>query len=159
MGKHVEVVLMEDVKELGRSGDTCRVKAGYARNYLFPRKLAVVMTPGTKRLIEKKQAEAAARLAKEKEEAEALLAKLEKVTLGCKVKANADGRLFGSVGIPEILAKLAEAGYTLERKQIHLEEPFKALGEHEVHLQLHPEVKGLLKIKISAETVKEEAAE
>ena len=61
MGKAIEVILLEDVEGLGRSGDACKVKAGYARNFLFPRKAAVVMTPGTKRLIEKKREEAAAR--------------------------------------------------------------------------------------------------
>ena len=77
MGKAIEVILLEDVEGLGRSGDACKVKAGYARNFLFPRKAAVVMTPGTKRLIEKKREEAAARLAEEKKAAEALLKKLE----------------------------------------------------------------------------------
>lgn len=158
MGKNIEIVLLEDVKEVGRSGDTCRVKAGYARNYLFPKKLATVLTPGTARLIEKKKQEALARLAKEKVDAEKLLKVLEKKTVSCTVKANADGRLFGSVGPAEIIAKLAEMGFTVEKRQIHMDEPFKALGEHEVHLVLHPEVKGLLKVKIAAEAVAEEPA-
>ena len=63
MGKSIEVILLEDVPELGRSGDACRVRSGYARNFLFPQKLAVTMTAGTKRLIEKKRAEAVVRLA------------------------------------------------------------------------------------------------
>ena len=62
MGKSIEVILVEDVAELGRSGDTCRVRSGYARNFLFPKQLAVTLTPGTKRLIEKKRAEAVVRL-------------------------------------------------------------------------------------------------
>ena len=65
MGKSIEVILLEDVPELGRSGDACRVRAGYARNFLFPQKLATVLTAGTKRLIEKKRAEAVVRLARE----------------------------------------------------------------------------------------------
>jgi hypothetical protein len=100
MGKSIEVILLDDVPELGRSGDACRVRSGYARNFLFPQKLAVTMTPGTKRLIEKKRAEAVVRLAKEKEEAEALLQKLEKLVLTCSVKANADGRLFAPSAPP-----------------------------------------------------------
>lgn len=159
MGKSIEVILLEDVAELGRSGDACRVRAGHARNYLFPRKLAVVMTAGTKRLIEKKRAEAVVRLAKEKAEAEALLKKLEKMTVTCSVKANADGRLFGSVSAADVMAKLAEAGIPLTKKQVAMYEPFKALGEHEVDLHLHPEVRGRLKVKVVAEKVAEATAD
>lgn len=151
MGKAIEVILLEDVEGLGRSGDACRVKAGYARNFLFPKKIAVTLTPGTQRLIEKKREEAAARLAAEKKEAEALLKRLEKVTVTCSVKANEDGRLFGSVGAAEILAQLTVAGIELDKKQLVLYESFKALGEHEVILHLHPEVHGHLKVKVVAE--------
>jgi large subunit ribosomal protein L9 len=152
MGKSIEVILLEDVPELGRSGDTCRVRSGYARNFLFPQKLGVTLTAGTKRLIEKKRAEAGLRLAKEKEEAVALLAKLEKLTVTCSVKANADGRLFGSVSLADVLAKLAaDAGITLQKKQLAMYEAFKTLGDHEAALQLHPEVKGKLKVKVVAD--------
>ena len=153
MGKSIEVILLEDVAELGRSGDACRVRSGHARNYLFPKKLAVTMTAGTKRLIEKKRADAVVRLAQEKTEAEALLQKLEKLTVTCSVKANADGRLFGSVSAADVLAKLAEAGLALTKKQLAMYEPFKALGEHEVAVQLHPEVKGHIKVKVVADKV------
>ena len=159
MGKSIEVILLEDVPELGRSGDACRVRAGYARNFLFPQKLATTMTAGTKRLIEKKRAEAVTRLAKEKEEAEALLQKLEKMTVTCSVKANLDGRLFGSVNAADVLAKLAEAGYALQKKQLAMYEPFKSLGEHEAALHLHPEVRGKLKVKVVAEKLAEAPAE
>ena len=153
MGKSIEVILLDDVPELGRSGDACRVRSGYARNFLFPKQLAVTLTPGTKRLIEKKRAEAVVRLAKEKEEAEALLQKLEKMTLTCSVKANADGRLFGSVSAADVLAKLAEAGVELPKKQLAMYEPFKSLGDHEAVLHLHPEVRGKLKVKVVAEKI------
>ena len=159
MGKSIEVILLDDVPELGRSGDACRVRSGYARNFLFPKQLAVTLTPGTKRLIEKKRAEAVVRLAKEKEEAEALLQKLEKLTLTCSVKANADGRLFGSVSPADVLAKLAEAGVVLPKKQLAMHEPFKSLGEHEAALHLHPEVRGKLKVKVVAEKLAEAPAE
>ncbi len=159
MGKSIEVILLEDVPELGRSGDACRVRSGYARNFLFPQKFAVTMTAGTKRLIEKKRAEAVVRLAKEKEEAEALLQKLEKMTLTCSVKANPDGRLFGSVAAADVLAKLAEAGVALQKKQLAMYEPFKSLGDHEAALHLHPEVRGKLKVKVVAEKVSEARAD
>ena len=159
MGKSIEVILVGDVPELGRSGDARRVKAGYARNYLFPQKLAVTMTAGTKRLIEKKREEAVIRLAKEKDEAEVLLRKLEKVTVTCSVKANADGRLFGSVSAADVLAKLAaDAGVTLQKKQLPMYEAFKSLGDHEAPLHLHPEVKGKLKVKVVAEKMAETSA-
>ena len=151
MGKSIEVILVGDVPELGRSGDACRVRSGYARNFLFPQKLAVTMTAGTKRLIEKKRAEAVVRLAKEQDEATALLQKLEKLTLTCTVKANADGRLFGSVGPADVLAKLAEKGIVLQKRQLAMYEPFKSLGDHEAALNLHPEVKGKLKVKVVVE--------
>ncbi len=160
MGKSIEVILVGDVPELGRSGDARRVKAGYARNFLFPQKLAVTMTAGTKRLIEKKREEAVIRLAKEKDEAEVLLRKLEKVTVTCSVKANADGRLFGSVSAADVLAKLAaDKGIELQKKQLVMHEPFKSLGEHEAVLQLHPEVRGKLKVKVVAEKVAEASAD
>ncbi|NLG34252.1 MAG: 50S ribosomal protein L9 [Lentisphaerae bacterium] len=159
MGKSIEVILLEDVAELGRSGDACRVRAGYARNYLFPQKKAVTMTPGTKRLIEKKRAEAQVRLAEEKESATALLRKLEGRVVTCAVKANADGRLFGSVSAGDVLAKLSAEGVELTKKQLVMPEPFKSLGEHEADLHLHPEVRGVLKVKVVAETVAEAPAE
>ena len=158
MGKSIEVILLEDVAELGRSGDACRVRAGHARNYLFPQKLAVTLTPGTKRLIEKKRAEAQVRLAKEKDEATVLLKKLESMTVTCSVKANSEGRLFGSVGAAEVLAKLAATGIALTKKQFPLHEAFKSLGDHEAPLHLHPEVRGILKVKVVAEKVADASA-
>jgi len=160
MGKSIDVILLQDVPELGSSGDDCRVRSGYARNFLFPKKLAVTMTPGTKRLIEKKRSEAVVRRQEEKVEAEALLKKLEQLTLTCSVKANADGRLFGSVSPADVLAKLtAESGVELPKKKLAMYEPFKALGDHEATLNLHPEVTGTLKVKVVAETVAEAPAE
>lgn len=158
MGKSIEVILLEDVTDLGRSGDACRVRSGFARNYLFPQKLAVVMTPGTKRLVEKKRAEAAVRLEREKEEAQALLRKLEGKVVTCSVKANAEGRLFGSVSAADILAKLAADGIELQKKQLAMFEPFKSLGDHEADLHLHPEVRGTLKVKVVSERVAVEPA-
>jgi large subunit ribosomal protein L9 len=158
MGKSIEVILLEDVRDLGRSGDACRVRSGYARNYLFPQKLAVVMTPGTKRLVEKKRAEAAVRLEHEKEAAQALLRKLDGMVVTCAVKANAEGRLFGSVSAADILAKLAADGIELQKKQLVMFEPFKALGDHEADLHLHSEVRGTLKVKVVSERVAEEPA-
>ena len=158
MGKSIEVILLSDVPELGRSGDACRVRSGYARNFLFPQKLATTMTAGTKRLIEKKRAEAVTRLAKEKEEAEALLQKLEKMSVTCSVKANLDGRLFGSVSAADVLAKMAEADIMLQKKQLAMYEPFKSLGDHEAALNLHPEVRGKLKVKVVTEKVSDASA-
>ncbi len=159
MGKSIEVILLEDVPELGRSGDDCRVRSGYARNFLFPQKLAVTMTAGTKRLIEKKRAAAVLRREEEKAEFKTLIQKLEKLTVTCSVKANADGRLFGSVHPADVLAKLAEAGIVLQKKQLAMYEPFKALGEHEAAIHLHPEVRGTLKVKVVAEKVADTSAE
>lgn len=153
MGKSIDVILLKDVPELGSSGDDCRVRSGYARNYLFPQKLAVTMNAGTKRLVEKKRAEAVIRREQEKTEAQALLLKLETVTVTCSVKANADGRLFGSVSAADVLAKLAaDEGVELQKKQLAMVDHFKALGDHEATLHLHPDVRGTLKVKVVAET-------
>lgn len=151
MGKSIEVILLEDVKDLGRSGDTCKVRAGYARNFLFPKKRAVTLTPGTRRLVERKKAEAVERLAREKTDAEGLLQKLEGMTLKLAVRANADGRLFGSVDAGALSARLAEVGMEVRRQCIVLEEPIKTVGEHVAALHLHPAVRGHLKIKVVAE--------
>ncbi len=154
MGKSIDVILLKDVPELGSSGDDCRVRSGYARNFLFPQKLAVTMTPGTKRLVEKKRAEAVVRREEEKTEALALLEKLEKLTITCSVKANADGRLFGSISQADVLAKLkTDSGIELSKKQLAMYEAFKALGDHEATLHLHPEVRGALKVKVVAEKI------
>jgi len=117
-----------------------------------------VLTPGTARLIGEEEAGSESRAwAKEKVDAEKQLKALEKVVVACTVKAKRTAAC-SVVGPAEIVAKLAELGFTLEKKQIHMDEPFKALGEHDVHLRLHPEVSGILKIKISAETVADESA-
>lgn len=156
MGKSIEVILLEDVKYLGRSGDTCKVRAGYARNFLFPKKQAITLTPGTRRLVERKKAEALERLAREKAEAEVLLKKLETMTVKMTVRANADGRLFGSVDAAAIAARLAESDIALDRHAIAMDEPIKTVGDHVVALHLHPEVRGHLKVKIAAEKEKTE---
>lgn len=159
MGKSIEVILLEDVKDLGRSGETCRVRAGYARNFLFPSKQATVLTPATRRLVERKRAEAAERLAREKEEATALLAKLEALTLKMAMRANTDGRLFGAVSSAELAARLVADGFAVERRAIIVEEPIKTVGDFEIALHLHPEVHGTLKLKVVAEKEKSEAAD
>ena len=148
----MKIILKQDVKTIGKKDEIHEVSDGYARNFLFPKKRAVTMTAGTKRLIEKKRANALVRLAREKDEAEALLQKLEKLTLTCSVKANADGRLFGSVNPADVLAKLAaDTGVTLQKKQLAMYEPFKSLGDHEAALHLHPDVRGKLKVKVVAD--------
>ena len=80
-----------------------------------------------------------------------LLQKLEQMTITCTVKANPEGRLFGSVSPADVLAQLAANGIELQKKQLAMYEPFKSLGDHEAHLHLHPEVRGVLKIKVVAE--------
>lgn len=147
----MEVILLEHVEHLGRRGQLVHVKPGYARNYLLPRRLAVMATPGAKRLVdqESRQFQATDRQARETAgEAAARLAALELVI---PVKADEDGKLYGSIGPLEVQAALAQQGMTVERKQIVLDPHLKQLGSYEVSVRLHADVRGTVKVSVVQE--------
>jgi large subunit ribosomal protein L9 len=154
----MEVILKEDVVNLGHRGDVVKVADGYGRNFLLPRKLALQATTANKAVIEQMKASAARRSATEKVQAEELLTKLEPVVLTFTRKSGESGQLFGSVTSADIAAELATRGFEIDRRKISLNEPIKALGNHEVAIRLHREVTAHVKVKVIGEAVAEEEA-
>ena len=144
----IELILLEDVASLGKIGDKVKVKDGYARNYLLPRKLAAKAAPGVLRALEAKKIALQAQYEENKNIATALAAKIAELTLTISVKADDEGKLFGSVNVPQILEALAAAGIELAKTAVALPEPIKALGDATVTIELHPEVKTTVKVSV-----------
>ena len=155
----MEVILKEDVDNLGHRGDVVKVAEGYGRNFLLPRKLAMQATEANKAVIEQMKASAARRSASEKAVAEALVAKLEPVVLSFTRKSGEEGRLFGSVTSADIATELAANGFEIDRRKIQLPEPLKSVGDFSVAVKLHREVTAHVKVKVVAEAAEVEAAE
>ena len=155
----MEVILKEDVANLGHRGDLVKVAAGYARNFLLPRKLAMQATPANKAVIEQMKSAAARRSAAEKALAEVLVTKLEPVVLSFTRKSGEAGHLFGSVTSADIAAALVAKGFEVDRRKIVLGEPLKTVGDHIVAIKLHREVTAHLKVQVQAEAGEELAAE
>ena len=147
----IEVLLMDQVDGLGIEGDIVRVASGYARNFLFPRGYATEVTEGKKRQIEKKRTERLAQLKQEIGAAEELSKKIEGIECTIAAKVAENGKMFGSVGIPQILEKLQEQGIEMDRSKIVLTTPLHELGVFDVSIKLHPEVTGTLKVWIVEE--------
>jgi large subunit ribosomal protein L9 len=147
----IEVLLMDQVEGLGIEGDIVKVADGYARNFLFPKGFATVVTEGKKRQIEKKRTARLAQLEKEKGAAEELAKKIEGIECTISAKVGENGKMFGSVGIPQILEKIAEQGLKIDRTKVVLTTPLHELGVFDVSIKLHPEVTGTLKVWIVEE--------
>ncbi len=147
----MEVILKEDVANLGNRGDVVKVAEGYGRNFLLPRKLALQATAANKAVIDQMKNAAARRSATEKAQAELVLAKLEPVVLSFTRKSGEAGHLFGSVTSSDIAAELATRGFELDRRKIQLNEPLKSVGDFTVSIKLHREVTAHLKVKVLGE--------
>ncbi|MGA3136743.1 MAG: 50S ribosomal protein L9 [Terracidiphilus sp.] len=151
----MEVILKEDVVNLGHRGDVVKVADGYGRNFLLPRKLAMQATAANKAVIEQMKAAAARRSATEKALAEELVVKLAPVVLDFTRKSSEAGHLFGSVTSADIAAALEAKGFEIDRRKIHLDEPLKSLGEFSVAIKLYREVTAHVKVKVLAEAAGE----
>ncbi|MBN2451078.1 MAG: 50S ribosomal protein L9 [Lentisphaeria bacterium] len=142
----VELMLMEDVHDLGRLGDRVRVAEGYARNYLLPRKLAVPITPSSLRMLEARKL----RLQQEYEQrvavAQAMADKIGKTSITLTVEAGENDKLYGSVAAMQLQQALSEQGLDVERHAFQLEEPIRELGVYTVEVVLHEQVKANLKV-------------
>lgn len=148
-----EVILTHNIVGLGGESDQVRVAAGYARNYLFPQHLAIPLSSGNKRRIESLRQRRAEREAHEFNTMTELSKGLTKLVCVVKVKAGEDGKMFGTVTAGMIADELKhQFDVTLEKRKIHLEAPIKTLGEHEVELHLHAEVKSTLKVRVESTT-------
>jgi large subunit ribosomal protein L9 len=135
-----EILLVKPVDGLGGEGDQVKVRAGYARNYLLPRGIAVPLTSANRKQVEALKKRRATREAEELTGAQELAKKLEKVALAFAVKTGEGGRMFGAVTATDVHDKLAAAGITLEKRRVLLHTPVKTLGQHTVKVKLHPEV-------------------
>ena len=147
----MEVILKEDVDHLGTRGDLVKVADGYGRNYLLPKNLAMQANAANKAIIEQMKNAALRRSAKEKAEAEQLVAQVEAVTLTFERKVGEEEHLFGSVTSADIAHQLEAKGFNIDRRKVQLEEPLRSLGEFHVPVKLHREVTAHVKVTISAE--------
>ena len=155
----MEVILKEDVANLGHRGDVVKVADGYGRNFLLPRKLAMQATEANMSVIEQMKAAAARRSATEKTQAEELVAKLQPVVLSFTRKTGENGQLFGSVTSADIAGDLETKGFEVDRRKIQLSEPLKSLGEYTVSIKLYREVTAHIKVTVLAEATEEVPAE
>lgn len=144
----IEVILKEHVEHLGRRGEVVKVADGYARNYLFPRKLALAVTAENKRQIERERARADAHEAEERQEAEAIRTRVEAIELALARRVGEQETLYGSVTSSDLAEALTERGLSIDRRRIQLPDPLKTLGDHEVAVKLHREVTARLRVKI-----------
>jgi large subunit ribosomal protein L9 len=148
-----EVILTHNIVGLGAESDQVKVAAGYARNFLFPQRLAIPVTQANKRQIEALRRRRAEREAHEFNTMTELSKALSKFVCLIKVKAGEDGKMFGSVTAGMIADELKhQFDISLDKRKIHLEHPIRVLGDHEVELNLHAEVKGTLKVRVESTT-------
>ena len=148
----IEVILKEHVEHLGQRGEIVKVASGYARNFLFPRQLALAVTEENKKQIERERVKAEAREAEEVKGARALAATLEGLDIAIARRVGENDTLYGSVTTGDIADALSARDVTVDRRKIQLAEPLKSLGEHAVAVKLHREVTANLKVRIVAAT-------
>ena len=148
---NTQVLLREDVDDLGARGEIVRVKAGYARNYLLPRKLAVEATASNVKQIEQERAALLKKEAKERAGAELQATELGRLSLQFQRRVGEHGMLYGSVTSMDIAEALKERGYELDRRRIRLPEAIKEVGEYSVQVRLHREVNVDIPVVVTSE--------
>jgi large subunit ribosomal protein L9 len=147
----VEVILKEDIANLGKMGEVVRVRDGYARNYLLPRGLVLIANKKNVKSFEHQKRVVATQKERVVKQAQTLAEKLSQVSLVIPVKTGEEGKLFGSVTNIDIEKALKAKGIGVERRRIHLNEPIKVLGEYEVPVRLTSDVTTTLKVSVVAE--------
>jgi large subunit ribosomal protein L9 len=145
----VQVILREELPNLGTIGDVVKVKPGYARNYLLPRGLAVEASIRNLRALEHQKRVIADKRLREQKSAAVVAEKLAGTQLVFEVRAGEDGKLFGSVTNQDIHRQLEQRGFTIDRRRILLDEPIKNLGSHDVVVHVGPDTKATLKIEVT----------
>ena len=138
--RHVKLILTESVASLGEAGDLVDVKVGFARNYLLPKRKAILATESKVRELDHHKRVVMGKVAKEMKSLEAVRDRLQSTALEIAARVGDEGRLFGSVTVAQIAELLAEKGFEIERRRIALEEPIKEAGEHRVSIRLHRDV-------------------
>jgi len=147
----MKVILLKSHDKLGNIGDIVSVKNGYARNYLLPNKIASIATDDTIKALEIWIKQQATKEAKNRENLELLAKYLDKLTIKFELQAGEDGKLFGSVTSQMISDEIENQGYSIDKKEIILEDSLKQTGNHFVHIDLGNELKPKVKVKISEE--------
>lgn len=146
----MDVILKEDLKGLGYKNDTVTVKPGYGRNYLIPKGIAIIANKVNSKMIAENIRQAAHKAAKMQADAEAVVAKLEAITLEIKTKAGESGKIFGAITALQVSDALASKGFEVDRKKISLG-TIKDLGEYTAEIDLHKQVKAEIKLSVVAE--------
>ena len=145
----MEIILTKDVEKLGKVGDVVKVREGFARNFLFPKKMASLATPGNLKKIEAGKKKKAAWEENVRKEAQTLADKLSKVSCTVTVEVNDLEKLYGSVSETEIAKALEAEGHKIDKKTIELEKPIHELGIYEVAIRLHPEVTAKVRLWVA----------
>lgn len=148
MATTLQVILQNDVDNVGKSGDLVKVRPGFARNFLIPRRLAVPATSAQINRLEHDKAVAIARAEKNRKEAQAVAEKINGLALKIARPVGEDDKLFGSVTAKEIEAEAKKAGVEIDRKKMHLAEPLKAIGTFEIPVKLMTDVTATLKVEV-----------
>src|SRR3954467_12494724 len=147
----MEIILRDHVDNLGRRGEVVKVADGYARNYLLPRKLALLATEGNKKQIEHERAKFEAKEGEERKVAEALAERMSRAELIITRKVGETQVLYGSVTTADITEALAAKGFEIDRRKLQLGEPIKKLGDFDIAVKLHRDVVATVKLKVAAE--------
>lgn len=148
--KTLEVLLRDDVQGIGDCGDIVRVSAGYARNFLLPRRLAVQATPDSIAMMQRRRERMDADRAARNAEYERLVELLGALTLTTSERADENGHLFGSVSAGAVAELLAGAGHRMEERQVRLAAPIKSVGTHEVPVHVHGDHTAMVKLVVEA---------
>ena len=147
----MEVILRETIDTLGRAGQVVKVADGYARNYLLPRKLAYLATPGNLKVIEFEKQSLIRKEAKQADDAQKLKELLDKVEVTIRRKVGEQDNLFGSVTNSDVAEELEKKGFTIEKRKIHMDDHIKKIGEYDIPVRLFKDVIASIKVKVEAE--------
>jgi large subunit ribosomal protein L9 len=148
---NAELLLLQPVENLGNEGDTITVRAGYARNFLLPKGIAIPVTRANRKQMDALRVRSEKRLADELANAREKESKLEKMTIVFAVKTGPGGKMFGSVTAQDLIDRIAEEGVELEKKQVSLYTPVKSLGKHTTRVRLHADVSLTLEFEVVSE--------
>lgn len=148
----MKVVLRSNIDGVGKRGDILDVSDGYGRNYLIPKGLAMRATEGVEREAASMRRVEAQRDAQTREQAQLVASRLGSMPMTIAARAGDEGRLFGSVGVTEIVGAAAHAGIEIERRSVMLDEPIKELGDHSVSISLHPDVSVAISVTVIADS-------
>lgn len=144
----MKVILQEEVKKVGKKGDIIEVSEGYARNFLLPRKLAIIATDANVNTVNQQKAAEARKQQRAQDEAKVLASQISKVAVTVKVKTGEGGKVFGSVTAKDIADALAAQGVELDKRKIEIKDAIKSLGVYPVTVRIHPEITAQIQVHV-----------